>query len=461
MKTHKLCTDFMFRLLFTLSLLWSGQIIRAQTSGRYATAVNGIDAEKISVYIEDLRSGDVILDINGEEPMIPASIQKLFTAATVFRTSDLDAGYTTDVVAVGKIKNGVLNGDVIIKACGDPTIESAHFSDFAGFPDSIVASITRNGITHVTGDVVVEIPDWLEEPVPSGWTDEDIIWPYGTGHHAFNYADNRFDMTFERSGAYGFSPENPAVKAKKANKKSGLNVWRKRNGTTYNVYHRNKTPLNIALANPDPAQSFIASVKSLMADSGIVIDGNAVRKRSSETRLIYTHHSPTIYQILESMILRSDNQMAEAMLRFPFPGKTRTEAVAAEIELWDQLGVNMLDLTIEDGSGLSRNNRMTAYAMADLLVWMCDNDDNFVRFINMLPKTGQTGTLKTFLKDTSLNGLLWAKTGSLNAVQCYAGYAVDNVGVPTHVVVIMVNGFKGERKNVKTVLQDILIEKLL
>ena len=159
-------------------------------------------------------------------------------------------------------------------------------------------------------------------------------------------------------------------------------------------------------------------------------------------------------------MLRSDKMMAEAALRYAYPGKDRVKAAKEEVKLWNKLGVDTRDIVIEDGSGLSRNNRITAYVMADILAWMCDNDVNFVRFLNMLPKAGVSGTLKSFLKGTPLQGRLWAKTGSLNGVQCYAGYAVDAVGVPTHIFVIMVNGFKGSRAEVKTLLQNLLIEKL-
>ena len=91
---------------------------------------------------------------------------------------------------------------------------------------------------------------------------------------------------------------------------------------------------------------------------------------------------------------------------------------------------------------------------------MIDNDPNFIQFSDMLPVAGQSGTMRGFLKGTPLEGRVRAKTGSLNGVQCYAGYVTDAVGVPTHVVVIMVNGFKISRAELKKRLQNLLIEKL-
>ncbi len=433
--------------------------IHSQGIMRYASSVEGIDADKIAVYIENLRTGEVVLDVNGEEPMIPASTTKLFTAATVFQNCDLDSRYATEILTTGKIHKGVLKGNIIIKASGDPTIGSSHFTECSSLPDSIVAAIIRQGIEKIEGHIIIDNPKWLDQGVPSGWTDDDIIYPYGAGHHPFNFSDNRFTLRFSRDTSYTLSPENPSVRIKKSSSDAGGTVWRKRNDGTYNVCYKKNAPLVVDLANPSPGSSFIAVLQSKLTDKGITVEEKEIKKKSHE-HVIYTHFSPKIYDILRSLVLRSDNMMAEAALRYAYPGKEREKAVKEEIKLWKSLGVETRDIVIEDGSGLSRNNRITAYVMADMLAWMCDNDDNFVRFLNMLPKAGVSGTLKSFLKGTPLQGRLWAKTGSLNGVQCYAGYAVDAVGVPTHIVVIMVNGFKGSRAGVKTVLQNLLIEKL-
>ena len=152
--------------------------------------------------------------------------------------------------------------------------------------------------------------------------------------------------------------------------------------------------------------------------------------------------------------------MAEAMLRFAWPGISRLAAAKNELNLWKDLGVNMNDVTLEDGSGLSRKNRLTAYALADLLVWMREKEPEFGRFLNMFPRAGQTGTLRSFLKGTQLEGRLWAKTGSMSGVQSYAGYVVGDDGKPTHVVVVMVNGFKCDRSKLKADISRMLLDTL-
>ena len=89
---------------------------------------------------------------------------------------------------------------------------------------------------------------------------------------------------------------------------------------------------------------------------------------------------------------------------------------------------------------------------------MLDHSDSFMTYLDMFPVAGVSGTFRSFGRDTSLEGHLRCKTGSVNGVQTYAGYMVNEVGMPTHVVVVMVNGFKGSRAAVRAAVRDLLIE---
>ncbi len=447
-------------IIFSLITLLAPFSVHGQGLIKYASTIDGIDAEQVAVYIENIQSGDVVLDVNGELPMTPASVTKLFTAATVFQTSNLSDTYKTKVFTTGTISKGELLGNLIIESSGDPTLESKHFPQKQGFIDSIVCAIQDIGIRQISGEIKIKSPKWLNEPTPTGWKFSDVAWPYGAGYYPFNYADNKIVMRFNRDGSYSFKPSTPGLKAVKGEIRKGESVWREKDGLIYNVRWKSKKPLVVEVANPLPANTFTEALKSKLNKSGIEITG-PTKSNKGEQRLIYTHESPTIYEILKSLVMRSDNQMAEAMLRYAFPRDSRSEAARKEFSLWEGLGVDVFDMNIEDGSGLSRNNRLTAYNLADMLVWMALNDDNFLDFLKMFPRAGESGTLKSFLKSTSLQGRFVAKTGSLNKVQCYAGYMLDEIGLPTHVIVIMINGFKGSRANLKSTLESLLLDNLL
>ena len=449
-----------FQLICVVFSVFISTYTYAQGLTRYSSTIDGVDAEKVSIYIEDMRSGEVVLDVNGEIPMTPASVTKLFTAATVFQTSELNETYKTSVYINGNVQNKTLFGNLIIESSGDPTLESKYFPDHQGIIDSIIYSIKAIGINNINGSILVEMPSWLKEKTPDGWKLTDVAWPYGAGYYPFNYADNKVVMRFNKDGSYTFKPNTPGLKARKGEIREGESVWREKDSEIYNVRWRSNKPLVLEVANPLPQNTFISTLKLKLTNNNIAFSENQNIK-SKKRQLIYIHESPTIYEILKSLVLRSDNQMAEAMLRHAFPNTSRSVAVKNEHDLWNTLGVDIQDMYLEDGSGLSRNNKITAYTLADMLIWMALNDKNFIDFLKMFPRAGETGTLKSFLKDTPLQGRFVAKTGSLNKVQCYAGYNLDEIGVPTHVVVIMINGFKGNRASLKTKLQDLLLEKLL
>lgn len=159
--------------------------------------------------------------------------------------------------------------------------------------------------------------------------------------------------------------------------------------------------------------------------------------------------------------MRSDNLFAECLLRTIAiaKGKDGSTDKGAELSLshWKQKGANAAGVKIVDGSGLSRSNRMTARFMTEVLAQKSADVD----YASFFPLAGQEGTLVNFLKGTPLDGYIAMKTGSMNGVQCYAGYKLDDDYAPTHTIVIILNNFKtrsGARQAAQKFLLDIFSE---
>lgn len=425
----------------------------------YCDSVEGIKARAIGMYIEEVATGKVVLDVNGEVPMIPASITKVITAASYFSSEDLGRQFTTSVFLDGPTVDSVLNGNILVVCDGDPTLESRHFRAQAGFPDSIATMLQRCGINKVTGRILVSRPTWIGNTQPGGWEDADFTWPYGTGYRPVNFADNAMSVTLSRGSDPDCSPKSPGVTFQRLAGK-GNSVERKRDSSDYTFTHTGKKPLSTTIANGDPEGSLVYAITECIESAGIEVEGLEVMSDMAHREPLLTHLSAPMGEIMESLLLRSDNMMAEALLRQLSPGKSRADALARQKNLWAAREIDFRDIVIEDGSGLSRTNRITPYFMADILAWMLENRDDFMKFCNYLPLAGKSGTLRSFLKDTPLEGRLRAKTGSMNGVQCYAGYATDALGVPTHIVVVMINGFQGDRSALKKQLERVLIERI-
>ena len=158
---------------------------------------------------------------------------------------------------------------------------------------------------------------------------------------------------------------------------------------------------------------------------------------------------------------RSDNLMAEGILHAIQPDGNIGSIIKKELEMWYEKGVDTCGIVIEDGSGLSRNNRISPYFMADVLIWMVNNGNSDGRYLSLFPRAGIEGSMKNFGKGTPLEGRFAAKTGSMRGVQCYAGFMLNNDGRPTHVVIVMINNFNGSRARLKKSIEELLIQNLL
>lgn len=425
-------------------------------SAQYVSRIDnaGFNTDATAIYIEDLKTGEVVLDLNGELPLMPASVMKIVTAASVMSSLNPTDRFRTRVVTDGNVKKGILEGDVIIHASGDPTVESAFFVDCKGFADSIADRLAAMGVNEIRGRIRIEYPGWMEEPVPSGWKKTDLIRPYGTGYHAFNYADNRMAIKFP-----GVTTNPPVPKGTVRYARSNRRFSIDRQGDVIRasgrVGRRGRTDIT---SNPDPEGSFLLALDKALSDRGIsrIEKSNSGSGREME---IYVNQSPELADILRSMMHRSDNLYAEAMLNTLTPGG-RDKATEMEREIWSTRGVDVKDIAIRDGSGLSRDNRLTAYFLADVLAWMVKHANKDNVFVNLFPAAGQEGTVRRFLSDTPLEGELVLKSGSVNDVQCYAGYRLGDYQEPTHIVIILSNDFGCSRSTLKNGLQKLLIEKL-
>ena len=136
-----------------------------------------------------------------EKGLAPASCQKVITASTSFELLGHNYTYKTTLGYTGKIVNGILNGDIIIKGSGDPTLGSWRYS--ATTEESIISefekAISRKGINEINGHVYADESAWKGEVTPDGWIWEDIGNYYGAGARALNWRENQYDL-FLKSG---------------------------------------------------------------------------------------------------------------------------------------------------------------------------------------------------------------------------------------------------------------------
>lgn len=370
-------------LLFLLPLLCCLQT-RADIVEDFSQT-RGVNAGSSSMLVIDLSTGETVLEMNADIPLIPASIMKCVTTATLLSRLDEDARFHTEVYAAGTVRDGILDGNLIIVGSGDPSLNSRHVEGNKDICSQIAAALTERGVRSIAGRIVVDEDVWSGPAVPPSWMSGDLPHAYGTGSHGLNFEDNA-------SGSRSVS---------------------------------------------NPAAVFDTRLRAALERNGIVVEGESVRE--GERELILDHESVPLDEIMRSCMMRSDNQYAEALLRsyaVADGGKgSVSDAAAQESEYWKKQKAPMQGVNIVDGSGLSRQNRVTARFMAHVLAERSENP----YYASFFPLAGQEGTLRSFLAGTPLEGYVALKTGSMKGIQCYAGYKLDDNYAPTHIIVVMMN----------------------
>lgn len=424
----------------------------------FAQGMLGIDGEEstsVGIYIKDIKSGEVILDHNSQLALTPASVMKCITTATALSVNGASKRFVTPVALRGtKGASGVWNGDLVVTGCADPTLESENFKSRLGFCDSVVVALKKKGIRKISGAIVVRQSLKDDGPVLQ-WEIEDVAWPYGAGLYGFNWRDN-IAKVYPNTGKT--VPMVPGMKVTVTRTDSGNDLVRGIGSDRLMAYTPNTRNLKWALNTtvPDPAAVFIAELTARLKTAGISVGEKAVAP-SGELTVIYRHSSQQFGEIMRSLMVRSDNLFAEGMLRSVEPSGTRKAAIKREKELWATRGINTRYTIINDGSGLTRANRLSAHFIGDVLEWMAKSPlgDTYTSFF---PRAGKEGTLRGFLSKTPLTGKIALKTGSVSTVQCYAGYKFDDEGEATHIIVILVNGFFCPRKDVREASETLLLD---
>ena len=368
----------------------------------------GSGKASVGIVVRDLNTGLDITTRNADKSFSPASILKCVTSASVLLDDREGDCFATEVLLEGEIStDSTLNGNLIVRGVGDPTIESSRFPDFAGLPDSIAAKVRDAGIRKISGCIEIDSVGFCEQGPGRFWEADDLKWYYGAGLYPINFRDNT--VLPDRS-----------------------------------------------LRNPCAA--FTSGVRSSLDSAGITVGKSRADIGSSLIKPLYVHLSPTNAEILHDMMVNSNNLFAESMLRILKPEGNLAEAKETEIQLLNEAGLDTSDLTVFDGSGLTRANRLTPRFMADLLTYMAFTHKAAL-YANLFPRVGIEGTVKALLADTPLAGKLALKSGSMKGVLCYAGYKLDETGTPTHAVVVMVNGFTCKMTTVRKAIAEFLLER--
>lgn len=412
----------MIRRFLTYSVLATASALIAHGSG--PISFPGRDAASVGIYIEDLATGKAIADHNSAIALTPASILKSVTAATALHVLGKDFQFTTDFMLIGTAPDEG-KADIVIAGSGDPSMGGRDFDSSASLPSIVADELAAIGISHITGEVRID-GEVLPEGggVVPGWEVEDITESYGAGLFPVNWMDNYFESDFiiPSPGDF-FADELIAACSRK-----GIEIK--------SEYHDEESPF----AEPDTTAAIY-------------------QPAANDTVFLYRHRSERLEKIMDVMMEKSVNLLAEGCLRAIAPNEPPDSAIAREKALWKSRGVSLEHTRILDGSGLARGNAISARQISGILRYMAKSDACEV-YASLFPKAGKEGTVKRLLAGTRLAGRLAVKSGSMGGVHCYAGYLLGSNGLPSHTVVVMVNNFFCNRTQLRKSIERYLLNTL-
>ena len=454
-------------LLFVLSSFLGQAQNPIQVATRQFANNPNLKGAKISIAVLDLVNNDLIAEYEAKTTLIPASSLKVITTASALAALGKDYRYKTQLAYTGTIQpGGILNGDLVIVGFGDPSLGSPEWDqvpDMEQLMKAWVEVIKSAGIRQINGHVITDASYFSgDEPIPSSWEDSDVGNYYGAGVWALNIHENLFYLPFQqkRQGQTpGIAPLKPKVEGLKfsnqirsAGPRSGDNAYIY--GGPYDYQREIKGSI--------PSGSGIFTIKGSLPDApllaaqamhaclleegvGVVKTPKVVWNAITSTTLLNQHQSPSLAEIVDRTNKESVNLYCEAMLKTVGKVKqnqgTRAFGIKAIREIWTARGLDMGAFKMIDGSGLSKENKVSAYTLAAVLRKSLKDPLFGEDMHNSLPVAGISGTLEKRMKGTYAENRLSAKTGSLGGVRSYTGYVKNRSGQQL-VFSIIVNDYK-------------------
>ncbi|MFC6267939.1 D-alanyl-D-alanine carboxypeptidase/D-alanyl-D-alanine endopeptidase [Frigoriflavimonas asaccharolytica] len=403
--------------------------------------------------VYDPKTNKIVSSYNETTPLVPASTTKLLTTETAMNLLGENFRWITQLEYSGEIDaDGVLNGNLYIVGSGDPTLGTgkAGSSRYASIVSDYIYAISQEkGIKKINGDIIIQNAIFKENKTP--FLPENIVWMEQNNYYLPVGSTKDIEPRNEKLLS---ASKNPVEKQKKffyispyVDKMVFANEFI---GSIYT------TKL------PDAPYYLANSLRSTLTKSKIPVSGKVISKLAdldAEPRKIITaYRSPTLGAIIYDTNKRSDNASAEALLRmvgFQKKGDQSLESGRAVVtEHLAKSGFDMEGLSYYDGSGLSRNNKVSTISQVKFLTSLMSSK-YYKSFFASLPIGGEDGTLKRMFNDSPASGQVFAKTGTLNKVKALTGFIKTDSG-KTLVFSILVNNYSGSVSQVKSKMEELL-----
>lgn len=409
--------------------------------------------ESLSIYVENLDTGEPLLTWNEDVPRNPASVAKLLT--TLVALDVLGPAYTwkTEVYLVGELNDGVLDGDLLLKGYGDPWLVTERVWQ-------MLREIRQRGIRRITGDLLID-DSYFNVPQhdPAKFDREPL--------RAYNVAPNALLMNF-KVVRYYFEPDldsatvdirvDPPLENLRVENKLRIVPGRCRGFQRGITITPNHAVDHMVMSGEFPSgcnsyemgrtalshnQFAFGLFKSIWQESGGEFSGsywNVIRPEKARPFFVFSSWS--LADVITKVNKHSNNVMARQLLftlaaeEFAVPGTEEGGRLVVAKWLQDRQ-FDPTELILDNGAGLSRESRISAEFLGEILRYAWESPF-MPEFLSSLSVSGLDGTLARRFRDDPLTGKAHIKTGRLDNVAAIAGYLQARSG-NRYVVVALQN----------------------
>ena len=406
-------------------------------------------------------TGEPIYHFQADRRLIPASNQKLLTTAAALYTWGSDRQWTTPIQLQYTAQG---DPEVWILGQGDPTVTIASLDKLAAI---VAQGLKQRGIDRLSG-LVGDDRAFAGSSVPGSWEVADtqagygapvnslildenaipvILWPQNQGEPLRIEWENPTeaqDWQVENFSITGEPTATEFVAVGSLPQKDDLPILR-----VEGVLRVGAEPESASIAVPNPGEHFLLRFQEALQHQGIRVDRTRLLedpwlKNSPELysapETIATLTSPPLAELLRITHYHSQNLYAEVLLRWLGQSTTRlhpnvpeqsgfrpaalNNGIEALTQTLLQWGIAPEQVSIADGSGLSRHNAITPKTIVQVLQFLQQPERSELGRIyrSSLSEAGVSGNLAARFRDTPLSGKLWGKTGSMEGIAALSGY---------------------------------------
>ena len=418
-----------------------------------ALKTNKLQNDALSLVLLPLNGPGIPTVFNADVSMNPASTMKLVTTYAALEMLGPTHQWKTEFYTDGTLNNGILQGNLYLKGGGDPKLNMEKLW-------LLMRDLRANGVQQVTGDLILD-RNFFNQPQLPVFNDDgnDKNKPFLVKPDSLlvNLKALRF-VARNDGGKVLISVEPPIASIKIDNQVKAVNAKQCTGDVRYNPVPQADGSVLVTvsgqLADGCNSQTYLSlldhatytagAVRAFWKELGGSIQGQdrqaSVPKNS---KLLARAFSPDLAEIIRDINKYSNNTMAQqlflslgAQFRNDADGDDAKAAQRVVRQWLAKKGITAPHLVMENGSGLSRAERVSAREMAQMLqaAWQ---SPYAAEFISSMPIAGKDGTMRKRLKTTAMNGQAHIKTGTLNTVRAISGFSRDSNGNTWAVVAIL------------------------